>query len=91
MLAHRRRRGRLLAPAGASRYAGRSSTPVAPASLIADQVTYDRDTRILSATGNVEVLYQGRVLRADRIIYDEAATRSAPRASSSSPTRPAAC
>ena len=44
-----------------------------PASLIADQVTYDRETRILTASGNVEVLYQGRVLRADRIIYDEGA------------------
>ena len=43
-----------------------------PVSLIADQVTYDRETRQLTASGNVEVLYQGRVLRADRIIYDEA-------------------
>ena len=42
-----------------------------PASLIADQVTYDRETRILTASGNVEVLYQGRVLRAERIVYDE--------------------
>jgi LPS-assembly protein len=44
-----------------------------PVSLIADQVTYDRDTRQLTAAGNVEVLYQGRVLRAERIVYDEAA------------------
>ena len=44
-----------------------------PASLVADQVTYDRETRLLTASGNVEVLYQGRVLRARRIIYDEAA------------------
>ncbi len=44
-----------------------------PASLIADQVTYDRETRLLVASGNVEVLYKGRVLRAERIVYDEAA------------------
>lgn len=43
-----------------------------PASLVADSVTYDRETRRLVATGNVEVLYQGRVLRASRITYDEA-------------------
>lgn len=42
-----------------------------PASLVADQVTYDRETRLLTASGDVEVLYQGRVLRAERIIYDE--------------------
>ena len=56
-----------LLPAGAQR------AQELPASLIADQVTYDRDTRLLTATGNVEVLYQGRVLRAHRIVYDEAA------------------
>ena len=44
-----------------------------PASLIADQVTYDRERRLLVAAGNVEVLYEGRVLRAHRIVYDEAA------------------
>ena len=41
--------------------------------LIADEVSYDRETRRLVASGNVEVLYQGRVLRASRITYDEAA------------------
>ncbi len=46
-----------------------------PASLIADQVTYDRDSRLLVASGNVEVLYQGRVLHAQRITYDEAANQ----------------
>jgi LPS-assembly protein len=44
-----------------------------PATLIADEVSYDRETRRLVASGNVEVLYQGRVLRASRITYDEAA------------------
>ena len=44
-----------------------------PASLAADAVSYDRETGLLVASGNVEVLYQGRVLRAARITYDEAA------------------
>lgn len=44
-----------------------------PASLVADSVTYDRESRRLTATGNVEILYQGRVLRAASITYDEAA------------------
>ncbi len=44
-----------------------------PASLVADSVTYDSERRLLTAAGNVEVLYQDRVLRATRIIYDEAA------------------
>ncbi len=46
-----------------------------PASLVADQVTYDRDSQVLTATGNVEVLYQGRVLRASRVVYDQKADR----------------
>lgn len=44
-----------------------------PASLIADRLDYDRDAGRLTAEGNVEVLYQGRILRAKRIVYDEAA------------------
>jgi LPS-assembly protein len=44
-----------------------------PATLIADSVTYDRESRQLTATGDVQVLYQGRVLRAQAIVYDEAA------------------
>lgn len=44
-----------------------------PATLIADSVSYDRDSGQLTAVGNVEVLYQGRVLRARAITYDEVA------------------
>jgi LPS-assembly protein len=44
-----------------------------PAVLTADSVTYDRETKQLVAAGDVEVLYQGRVLRATRIVYDERA------------------
>jgi LPS-assembly protein len=44
-----------------------------PASLVADRVTYDREARLLTAEGGVEVFYEGRVLRARRIVYDEGA------------------
>jgi hypothetical protein len=44
-----------------------------PASLVADNVTFDRATGLLVATGNVEVLYGDRVLRASRITYDQEA------------------
>jgi LPS-assembly protein len=44
-----------------------------PATLLADEVTYDRESALLTASGNVEVLYEGRVLRAARVIYDERA------------------
>jgi LPS-assembly protein len=42
-----------------------------PASLIADQVSFDQEAGVLVAAGDVEVLYQGRVLRARRITYDQ--------------------
>jgi LPS-assembly protein len=41
-----------------------------PASLVADRVTFDRETGLLVASGDVEVLFEGRVLRATRITYD---------------------
>ena len=67
--------GLLLTVAAIAAPVGEERAQELPASLIADQVTYDRETRILTASGNVEVLYQGRVLRADRIIYDEGQNR----------------
>ena len=47
----------------------------APATLLADRVTYDDATGILTAEGDVEVLYDGRVLTATRIVYDTGADR----------------
>lgn len=41
-----------------------------PVSLVADSVTYDPETETLTATGAVEVLYGGRLLRARSISYD---------------------
>ncbi len=49
----------------------------APATLLADRVSYDDATGILTAEGNVEVLFEGRVLTATRIEYDAAADRIA--------------
>jgi LPS-assembly protein len=45
----------------------------APVSLLADRVSYDEASATLTVEGNVEVLYEGRVLRASRLIYDERA------------------
>jgi LPS-assembly protein len=41
-----------------------------PVSLVADQVAYDEQTETLTAIGSVEVLYDGRLLRARSITYD---------------------
>ncbi|MBA3324173.1 MAG: LPS-assembly protein LptD [Rhodobacteraceae bacterium] len=52
---------------------GATAQQAPPVALVADQVTYDRETGLLTASGNVEVLYEGRVLRASRLTYDERA------------------
>ncbi|WP_424931076.1 LPS-assembly protein LptD [Amaricoccus macauensis] len=44
-----------------------------PASLIADSVTYDEKTGLLTATGDVEAVYGTRVLHAQTLVYDEKA------------------
>lgn len=41
----------------------------------ADAMQYDRDANTISARGNVQIYYQGRVLQADRIIYNQATKR----------------
>ncbi len=45
----------------------------APVALVADQVSYDQESGLLIAEGNVEVLYQDRALRAPRLVYDQRA------------------
>lgn len=37
----------------------------------ADDLTYDRDKRVVTATGHVEIAYGDRILMADRMTYDE--------------------
>jgi LPS-assembly protein len=41
----------------------------------ADQLVYDKDNNTVSAVGNVQLFYQGRVLQADRVIYYRATKR----------------
>jgi LPS-assembly protein len=48
-------------------------TPISssqPVTFTADQVTYDRDTGIVTATGHVEAWQNDRVLRAEKITFD---------------------
>jgi LPS-assembly protein len=42
----------------------------APVAFTADQVTYDRDTGLVTATGHVEAWQNDTVLRADKIVFD---------------------
>ncbi len=44
-------------------------TPPPPATLLADSIEISGDRRLV-ASGSVEVLYEGRRLRAERVIYD---------------------
>ncbi len=37
----------------------------------ADEVVRDDDTKVTTATGSVEIRYESRTLRADRLVYDE--------------------
>lgn len=60
-----------LAP-GPGRAAG--DEPPGPAVLVADDVRMDGDGRLV-AEGHVEALYDGRRLRAERVVYDRAADR----------------
>jgi LPS-assembly protein len=46
-----------------------------PVSLLADQIRYDTESGELLAEGNVEIYFEGRVLKAARIVYDEASGR----------------
>jgi LPS-assembly protein len=39
--------------------------------LRADEVTYDTNTGAVTATGHVEIDYNGRILTADKVVYDQ--------------------
>ncbi len=45
--------------------------PNAPFLLIADEVVYDQDLETVTATGNVEISSDGRVLKADTVSYSQ--------------------
>lgn len=61
---------RLAVLIGAMTFVASATGQTAPASLVADRVTVDPDRGTVEAVGNVEVYYEGRVLRARRITYD---------------------
>ena len=56
-----------------------SETPAAkaPDKLVidADELIYDKDKNTVSAAGSVQLFYQGRVLQADRVVYDRVTKR----------------
>lgn len=41
----------------------------------AQQLVYNRDTNVVTALGNVQLYYQGRVLEADKVTYDRGSNR----------------
>lgn len=45
----------------------------APVDLTADDLQHDEQSRMITASGNVELVQAGRILKADRIVYDLAA------------------
>ncbi len=59
-----------VAPEGPARAAGLLSDDL-PALISADQITYDQNLGVVTATGNVEVSQDERVLRADTISYSQ--------------------
>ncbi len=57
-----------------------TKTPAAPAKadrlvLQARQLTYDKDNNVVTAEGNVQLYYQGRILEADKVIYNRTTSR----------------
>lgn len=41
-----------------------------PVLLTADQIEHDREKNVVTALGNVEIAQQGRLLQADKVVYD---------------------
>ncbi len=70
--------------AAASMTAAAQTAPVPPASatkpvdklvIDADQLIYDKDKDTVTAAGSVQLFYQGRILQADRVVYNRATKR----------------
>jgi LPS-assembly protein len=53
----------------------KSSGSKAPVLVTADQFEHDRDRNVVTAIGNVEIAQEGRVLKADKVVYDMNADR----------------
>lgn len=48
-----------------------SNDDTIPADLAADSMTYDRELGLITATGNVQITYGGRLLIADKVTYNQ--------------------
>ena len=73
-------RRRLTAAIAAALFAGLPVSGLAqggdaPVAFRADSLTHSRDGNTVTATGNVEIVQGGRVLRARTVVYDRAADR----------------
>lgn len=51
--------------------APQSNDDTIPADLSADSMTYDRELGLITATGNVQITYGGRLLIADKVTYNQ--------------------
>ncbi|MFA6968713.1 LPS-assembly protein LptD [Bosea sp. (in: a-proteobacteria)] len=62
-------------------FAGSASAQTAPAKpqerMVVDarELVYDNDKKTVSAVGEVQILYQGRTIEADKVTYDQAGKR----------------
>lgn len=65
----------LLATESAAAQAPTGQAAPLPVLMTADQMEHDRDRNVVTAHGNVEITQQGRVLNADKVIYDMNADR----------------
>ncbi len=60
-----------IAPAPTQPVQPANAEPAIPAELGADRLTYDRDLELITATGNVEIVYGDRTLLADKVTYNK--------------------
>lgn len=56
---------------GTSTVAPESEGEVIPVDLTADSMTYDRELGLITASGNVQIVYGDRILIADRVTYNQ--------------------
>lgn len=62
--------GFILLLIGAGSVSAQEKTDKAPVDFAADHVSHDETGEIVTATGNVELIQSGRILKADKIVYN---------------------
>ena len=65
----------LAAQAAAPRRQPAAGKPADKLVIDADELVYDQDKNTVSAVGSVQLFYQGRVLQADRVVYNRTTKR----------------